>query len=169
MPACARRSGRRSMEKRVRLPVRVAALRADRAAAVVITSSSSSGPRPGAVPVAAGPGRVRRSAQFVWFENFETLFNDPSYLDVVQGHRGLLGAGRGARPVDLAGPRGVRRSRAARRGGLQDAADLALRGGAGRGRRAVAVPVQSDARHRRALRCGGWASTGTRCSTATTR
>ena len=42
--------------------------------------------------------------------------------------------------------------------GLQDAADLALRGRAGGRRRAVAVPVQPDARHRRALAAAAAAS-----------
>ena len=49
-----------AMEKRVRLPVALAALRADRAADRRSRSSSSSGRRPGAVPVAAG--RRTRSA-----------------------------------------------------------------------------------------------------------
>ena len=56
------------------------------------------------------------------------------------------------RPGDLAAAGGVGRPRDPRRGLLQDAADLALRGGAGGGRRAVAVHVRAARRASSATR-----------------
>ena len=67
------------------------------------------------------------------------------------------------RARDHGRPGGARRAR------LQDAADLALRGGAGDRRRAVGVPVRALDRHRDLRAARARASTGTGSSTATRR
>ena len=95
------------------------------------------------------------STEFVGLENFERLWNDATYLDVVQDHRAVLGAGRGRAASAISLLLAVMADRVVRGAArLQDAADLALRGGAGGGRRAVAVHVRAVDGHRRATRCG---------------
>ena len=87
--------------------------------------------------------------EFVGLENFQRLFERPDLPRVVQDHRGVLGcwwpvwACRSSLLLAVMADRVVRGA-----GGLQDAADLALRGGAGRRRRAVAVHVRAVDRHR---------------------
>ena len=109
------------------------------------------------------------NVEFVGLDNFRRAVRRRALPGVVPRHRGVLGARGRARPVDLAGARRVRRPGDARRQHLQDAADLALRGGArGRGR-AVAVPVQPDARRRRPLDQGLGYRVGPAAATTTTR
>ena len=64
-----------------RIPIALASVCADRAAdrdhARLLLLAGGAG----ALPVGAGAGRLRHAApQFVWFDNFRTLFNDPLYL-----------------------------------------------------------------------------------------
>ena len=82
--------------------------------------------------------------QFVGFANFRDLFNDEHYLASFQVTAVFSVAGGRTRPVGVAAARGVRRPHRPRRHGLQDAADLALRGGARDRGSAVGIPVQSD-------------------------
>ena len=105
---------------------------------------------------------------FIWFENYRELFRAARLLPRHGDHGALLGGRHGAVALDRAAAGGAGRQEHQRRGRLQDAADLALRRGAGDRRRAVAVHVPALARHRGAWAAIARASTGTRCSTATT-
>ena len=115
--------------------------------------------------------RSALSTEFVGLENFRAAVRRrrlPRRRSRSPRSSRVLVAGFGI--VDLAAARGVRRPRRARRARLQDAADLALRGGAGGRRRAVAVPVHA---RRSASSPTGCSSAGhrlePRCSTATRR
>ena len=113
--------------------------------------------------------RSASKIEFVWFDNFGNLFQDPHYLasfKITAMFSVLVAV---TRPRALAAAGRVRRPRDARRERLQDAADLALRGGAGGRRRALAVHVRPVDRHASPTRCAASASTGTTCSTATRR
>ncbi len=102
----------------------------------------------GAVPVAARRGRVRHVDAVRLVRKLQDAFRRRRLPRLDARDADLLGAGRRDRPVGVAAPRRNGRSRAARRHRLQDAADLAVRGGARGGGDPVAVPVQSHARHR---------------------
>ena len=110
------------------------------------------------------------SVVFVGLDNFRALFRrrratwrrsrprrSSRVLVAVLGTVDLAAAGDDGRP----GGQGC--------GPVPDAADLALRGGAGGGRRAVAVHVRAVDRRRHLRAAARPASTGTTCSTATTR
>ena len=109
------------------------------------------------------------STEFVGAENFERLWNDSTYLDSfwTTALFSVLVAVSGL--ADRAAAGGDGRPRAARRDRLQDAADLAVRGGAGGRRRAVAVHVRAVGGHRQLRAAAASASSGTTCSMPTTR
>ena len=90
------------------------------------------------------------------------LFSDAQLPRLVQGHGGLQRAGRraSASRSRCCSPTMADRVHA-RRARLQDAADLALRGGARGRRRAVGVPVRALDRHRHLRPAQRSASTGT--------
>ncbi len=69
----------------------------------------------GALAVVAGPGRVRASHAVRLVRQFPRPVQRPALPGVVPGHGGVLGAGRGHRPVARAAARRVRRPRRPRR------------------------------------------------------
>ena len=105
---------------------------------------------------------------FVWLENYRDLFAQADYYRTM-GTTAIFSIAVAALSLSIAlhaGGAGRQAAQGCRR--LQDAADLALCGRAGDRRRAVALHVPALARRGGARHCARSASTGTRCSTATT-
>ncbi len=103
------------------------------------------------------------STEFVGLENFERLWNDASYLASFKTTARVLRSGGDHRPGHRAAAGGDGQPGAQRRIGLQDPADLALRGGAGGRRRVVAVHVRLAHGRRGLLPPGHGPATGTIC------
>ena len=94
------------------------------------------------------------STEWVGLENFADLFHDRRYLESFKTTAFFSRAGRGL-GIALSLLLAVFADRVhPRRARLQDAADLAVRGGARGGRRAVAVHVRADASASSRTRCG---------------
>ncbi|CAA9349028.1 MAG: Glycerol-3-phosphate ABC transporter, permease protein UgpA, partial [uncultured Microvirga sp.] len=103
--------------------------------------------RAGDLAIVPAPGRVRALDRV---RRLRELFRAAEAARVLPRHgddRSLLGAGRRALPLDRALARGDGRQEPEGGRGLQDAADLALRGRAGGRRRAVGVHLPPLARH----------------------
>ena len=105
---------------------------------------------------------------FIWLENYRDLFAQGDYYRAMATTAIFSIAVGGLVAVDRAAAGRAGRQEHQGRGRLQDAADLALCGGPGHRRRAVALHVPALARAGGAGLALAWASTGTRCSTATT-
>ena len=118
---------------------------------------------PGGVVLVPAAGRVRAEERVRRPGELRAPVSRRVLPQLVQGDRGVQRAGRGDRHLRRAAARDHGRPRAARRARLQDAADLAVRGGARGGRRAVGVPVRALGGHRHLRAAGSPATNGTTC------
>ena len=107
-------------------------------------------------------------SEFVGLENYQALFAQPEYYKsmLTTAIFSTLVAALSLSIALLFATQADKNLKAA--GGLQDADDLALCGGARGRRRALVLHVPALARHAGAPAALAWASTGIRCSTATT-
>ena len=120
-----------------RLPLGVAAVRAARAADRDHDRFLLLAGGPGGLLLVPAAGRLRPEDRVRRPAQFRRAVPRPALPGVVQDHGGVQRLGGAGRHRHLAAARDHGRPRAARRAGLQDAADLALCGGPGGGGRAV--------------------------------